>query len=139
MRPRVRYSIFPFIILLSMLLGYPRLLPLLVLGLPGFVSYFSGVVFLTLLIGTLIYFKVGGLAGILLVALALLFIESAYLDRAKASKEHYLVLTVTVLMSLPTYLLIRSLAPVLPKFEVTAVAMLIVIMLYIFSKMVGGE
>lgn len=139
MRPRVRYSIFPFIILLSMLLGYPKLLPLLVLGLPGFVSYFSGVVFLTLLIGTLIYFKVGGLAGILLVALALLFIESAYLDRAKASKEHYLVLTVTVLMSLPTYLLIRSLAPVLPRFEVTAVAMLIVIMLYIFSKMVGGE
>lgn len=137
MKLRIRYSIFPFIVLLSLLLGYPKLLPLLALGLLGFVSYFLGIVFLTLLMSALIYFKIGGLVGILLVALALLFIESAYLDRAKASREHYLILTVTVLMSLPTYLLIRSLAPVLPRFEVTAVAMLIVIMLYIFSKMVG--
>jgi len=139
MKLRIRYSISPFIVLLSLLLGYPKLLPLLALGLLGFVSYFLGIVFLTLLMSALIYFKIGGLVGILLVALALLFIESAYLDRAKASREHYLILTVTVLMSLPTYLLIRSLAPVLPRFEVTAVAMLIVIMLYIFSKMVGGE
>jgi hypothetical protein len=139
MKLRIRYSIFPFIVLLSLLLGYPKLLPLLALGLFGFVSYFLGIVFLTLLMSALIYFKIGGLVGILLVALALLFIESAYLDRAKASREHYLILTVTVLMSLPTYLLIRSLAPVLPRFEVTALAMLIIIMLYIFSKMVGGE
>lgn len=135
-KPGIRFSPIPLIILAFLLLGYPRLLPVLVLALPAFLSYSLGMFFLLAFIILLLYYKIGGMFGVLLVALALLFVESAYLDREKAPKEHYLILTVSVLLALPTYLFIRTLAVAMPRFEVTAIAMLILFTLYAFSRVV---
>lgn len=135
-KPRIRFSPIPLIILAFLLLSYPKLLPVLVLALPALLSYFLGMFFLVVFIILLVYYKIGGTFGVLLVALALLFVESAYLDREKAPKEHYLILTVSVLLALPTYLFIRTLAVAMPRFEVTAIAMLILLTLYAFSKVV---
>ena len=135
-KPRIRFSPIPLIILAFLLLSYPKLLPVLVLALPSLLSYFLGMFFLVVFIILLVYYKIGDIFGVLLVALALLFVESAYLDREKAPKEHYIILTVSVLLALPTYLFIRTLAVAMPRFEVTAIAMLILLTLYAFSKVV---
>jgi len=136
MKIRIRFSPIALILLTSILLSYPKLLPVLVLALPAFLSYFLGVLFLVAFIILLLYYKIGGMFGVLLVSLALLFVESAYLDREKAPREHYLILAVSVLLALPTYLFIRTLAVAMPRFEVTAIAMLILLVLYAFSKVV---
>ena len=66
------------------MLDYKDLLPVLALAPLTFFSYFFGTIFLVAIIGFLVYYKVGGVEGLLLVALALIFIESAYLDRENA-------------------------------------------------------
>ena len=133
---KIKFSPIPLVILLFIFLGYKELLPVLVLAPLAFVSYFFGTLFLMAVIGFLVYYKIGGALGVLIVALALIFIESAYLDREKAPREHYLILTVASLLAIPTYALIRGLSLFMPKFEVTAVAVLILLALYIFSRIV---
>lgn len=136
MKLGIRFSPIPFVIMAFILLGYKQLLPVLALGALAFVSYFFGTLFLVALIGFLVYYKVTGLEGLFLVALALIFIESAYLDREKAPREHYLIVSVASLLAIPTYVLITGLSVVMPRFEVTAIAVLILISLYLFSRMV---
>lgn len=136
---RIKFSPIPLVILFFILLSHKQLLPVLALAPLAFLSYFFGTLFLMAVIGFLVYYKIGGALGVLIVALALIFIESAYLDREKAPREHYLILTVASLLAIPTYALIMGLSLVMPKFEVTAVAVLILIALYVFSRIVTSD
>lgn len=135
----IRFSPIPLVIMAFILLGYKDLLPVLALAPLAFFSYFFGTLFLVALIGFLVYYKLGGIEGLFLVALGLIFIESAYLDREKAPREHYLIVTVASILAIPTYILIGGLSMVMPKFEVTAIAVLVLISLYLFSRMVTSD
>ncbi|KPU63940.1 hypothetical protein EP1X_01765 [Thermococcus sp. EP1] len=139
MKIGIRFSPIPLIVMAIVLLNYREILPVLVLAPLVFLSYFFGTLFLVALIGFLVYYKVGGIEGLFLVALGLIFIESAYLDREKAPREHYLIVTVASLLAIPTYILIGGLSAVMPKFEVTAIAVLVLLSLYLFSRMVTRD
>ncbi|ALV63779.1 putative membrane protein, conserved [Thermococcus sp. 2319x1] len=136
---RIKFSPIPLVILFFIFLSYRQLLPVLLLAPLAFVSYFFGTLFLMAVIGFLVYYKIGGALGVLIVALALIFIESAYLDREKAPREHYLILSIASLLAIPTYALIMGLSLVMPKLEVTAVAVFILITLYVFSRIVTSD
>ncbi|USH00847.1 hypothetical protein K1720_02485 [Thermococcus argininiproducens] len=135
----IRFSPILLIVMAIVLLNYREILPVLVLAPLVFLSYFFGTLFLVALIGFLVYYKVGSIEGLFLVALGLIFIESAYLDREKAPREHYLIVTVASLLAIPTYILIAGLSAVMPKFEVTAIAVLVLLSLYLFSRMVTRD
>lgn len=135
----IRFSPIPLVIMAFILLGYKDLLPVLALAPLAFFSYFFGTLFLVALIGFLVYYKLGGIEGLFLVVLGLIFIESAYLDREKAPREHYLIVTVASILAIPTYILIGGLSTVMPKFEVTAIAVLVLISIYLFSRMVTSD
>ncbi|RLF83348.1 hypothetical protein DRN41_07855 [Thermococci archaeon] len=139
MKFRIRFSPIPLVIMVFILLGYKDLLPVLALAPLAFFSYFFGTIFLVVIIGFLVYYKVGGIEGLLLVALALIFVESAYLDRENAPREHYLIVAVAALLAIPTYVLIAGLSIFMPKFEVTAIAVLILTSIYLFSRMVTTD
>ncbi|WP_175060055.1 hypothetical protein [Thermococcus sp. 2319x1] len=136
---RIKFSPIPLVILFFIFLSHRQLLPVLLLAPLAFVSYFFGTLFLMAVIGFLVYYKIGGALGVLIVALALIFIESAYLDREKAPREHYLILSIASLLAIPTYALIMGLSLVMPKLEVTAVAVFILITLYVFSRIVTSD
>lgn len=132
------YSLIPLVLVLYMLYTVDEwsllLLPLAMMGVQW---HFFGMLFLA---GTgilLVYRNVGGLYGIVIMILALISVEMGQMDRERAPHEHYAVLVLSAFLSIPTYMLIRGLAPVLPRIEVTAVAVGIVLALYLFTKLVG--
>ncbi|AEH23982.1 hypothetical protein [Pyrococcus yayanosii] len=131
---RIRASIIPLIILTLLLSSMPYgalLVPLAVLSL---FSYLLGVVFLGFLLAFLIFEGVGGAPGVFLVSMALLTVEVAHLDRARAIPIHYAWVIFSVFLSLPLYLLIRLLSYFAPSLEVTALATLFLLVLYVFSR-----
>lgn len=137
MRVRRRfYSLIPAA-LLSILLfpvGHRTLLllPLLMMGL---LWYPMGMVFIIALGFFLVYTRTGGLYGLGLMALALLSVEMGYLDRERAPLGHYLILIAAVLLAFPTYLLMVSLSPALPRLEVTALAAVLLLVMYAFTRL----
>ncbi len=141
MRPKLRrrpFALAPFL-LLTMMMAYLDkrsllLLPVLILGLQW---YSLGALFLVLLGSFLFYTHLGGSYGLTLMILALLTVETAYLDREGAPMLHYAFLTLAVFMALPTYYLLVFLAPILPSMEVTAVAAVMLVALYFFIRSVG--
>ncbi len=137
MKLRPRVSLIPFVVILFLFALNGRLVFLIPLAFLAFFSYFVGSVFLILTAFFLIYHKTGDIYGLGIMALALFFVESAYLDREKAPLEHYAILLLAVLLSLPTFILMRSIAPLMPGFEATALAALILVLLYAFSKVVA--
>ncbi|AJC71581.1 hypothetical protein X802_04895 [Thermococcus guaymasensis DSM 11113] len=107
------------------------------LALIGIHWHFFGMIFL---IGTgiiLVYKNIGGVLGLSIVALALLAVEMGQMDRERAPYEHYAVLVLATFLSIPTYLLIYTISPFLPKLEVTAIAAGLVLALYLFTKTAG--
>lgn len=130
------YSLVPasLLILLLTLLDHRTLifLPLLLMGLQW---YFMGVLFMVALGSFLIYTKTGGLYGLGLMALALLSVEMGYLDRERAPPGHYLILIASVSLAFPTYLLMASLSPALPRLEVTALAAVLLLVMYAFTRL----
>ncbi|ASJ09824.1 hypothetical protein A3L12_00150 [Thermococcus sp. P6] len=133
------YSLLP-LALLFVLLGMEdaRTLLLIPLGLMAVQWYFTGMLFLLATAGFLIYTWRGGLYGLTVMALSVLAVEMGYLDRERAPGEHYLVLLSAVAMSFPTYLLMKTLSPVLPRLEVTALAALLLVVLYSFTRFVAS-
>ncbi|WP_297090393.1 hypothetical protein [Thermococcus sp.] len=127
------YSLVPLVPLV-VLLGMRdiRTLLLIPLALMAVQWYFMGVLFLLATSAFLIYTRTGGLYGLTVMVLAVLAIEMGYLDRERAPREHYLILIAAVAMSFPTYLLMSMLSPALPRFEVTALAALLLVVLYLF-------
>lgn len=113
-----------------------RTLFLVPLALMGIQWYFFGVFFLVSIGTFLIYTKTGGIYGLSIMALALLAVEMGYLDRERAPKGHYLILLASVGLAFPTYLLMAMLSSVLPRFEVTVLAALLLLVLYIFARFV---
>ena len=130
------YSLVALVLLFVLLarLDYRTLL-LLPLGLMAVQWYFIGTLFLVSVGAFLIYTRTGGLYGLSVVALTVLAIEMGYLDRERAPKEHYAILIAAVLLAYPTYLLMASLSPVLPRLEVTALAALLLVVLYLFARL----
>ncbi|ASJ11426.1 hypothetical protein [Thermococcus thioreducens] len=133
------YSIIP-LIPLFVLLGTRdiRTLLLVPLALMAVQWYFMGVLFLLATAAFLIYTKTGGLYGLSVMALTVLALEMGYLDRERAPRDHYLILLAAVAMSFPTYLLMSMLSPALPRFEVTALAALLLVVLYLFARFVAS-
>ncbi len=137
MKVRVRFSLIPFVIILSLSVIDRRLIFLIPMAFFSFFSYFMGSIFLILTAFFLIYNKIGDVYGLGIMTLALLLVESAYLDREKAPPEHYAILLLAVLLALPTFILMKNIAPLVPGFEATALAALILLSLYAFSKLVA--
>ncbi|NJE76699.1 hypothetical protein [Thermococcus sp. ES12] len=133
------YSLIP-LVPLFVLLGTmdSRTLLLIPLALMAIQWYFIGALFLLTTAAFLIYTKTGGLYGLTVMALALLAVEMGYLDRERAPGEHYLILIAAVAMAFPTYLLMSALSPVLPRLEVTALAALLLVVLYLFARLVSS-
>ncbi|NJE05538.1 hypothetical protein E3E36_05150 [Thermococcus sp. M36] len=129
------YSLIP-LVLLFVLLGMLDIKTLLLvpLALMALQWYFIGTLFLLATAVFLIYTKTGGLYGLTVMALTLLALEMGYLDRERAPRDHYLILIAAVAMSFPTYLLMSMLSPALPRFEVTALAALLLVVLYLFAR-----
>nr|WP_206204705.1 hypothetical protein [Thermococcus sp. MAR1] len=115
-----------------------RTLLLVPLALMAVQWYFIGVLFLLATAVFLIYTRTGGLYGLTVIALTVLALEMGYLDREHAPREHYLILLAAVAMSFPTYLLMSMLSPALPRFEVTALAALLLVVLYLFARFVAS-
>lgn len=136
MKPGIKFSPIFFALFLLLSYGTPlfRTAPIAIVG---FFSYFFGLIYFTGAVIIMMYHKMGGYAGLLLVSTLLLFIESANMDRNRAPKEHYLILALTITMVFPTYALIKSLAPIIPPMEVTLVASLILLVLYGISRTIG--
>jgi hypothetical protein len=137
MKPKRRlYSFVPLVILAVLLAVLdPRTLLLLPLAFLGVQWYFLGMLFLVAIGAFLIYTRTGGLYGLSVVALTVLAIEMGYLDREMAPKEHYAVLLAAVLLAFPTYLLMVVISPLLPRLEVTALAALLLLVLYLFARL----
>ncbi len=140
-KPKRRfYSLIPLVLSIYLLYTVDRwsllLLPLALLGVQW---HFFGMLFLTGAGVLLVYRNVGGVLGITIVALALLTIEMGQMDKEKAPYEHYAVLILAASMSIPTYLLIRTISPFLPRVEVTAVAAGVVLALYLFTRTAGED
>lgn len=138
MRLRIRFSIVPFIFLLLFTYGTRFFVPSIIMAV-GFLSYALGIFALLGLALFLVYYRTGGLYGMGLVALAILFLESAEMDRKKAPGEHYMILVLAVFLSLPLYYLVVGLAPLMPSLEVTMVAAMMVVLLYLISRLVVTE
>ncbi|WP_461866515.1 hypothetical protein [Thermococcus sp.] len=136
MKLRVRFSLIPFALILILFILDRRLIFLMPLAFLAFFSYFIGSIFLILTAFFLIYHKIGDIYGLGIMILALFFVESAYLDREKAPMEHYVILLLAVLLALPTFVLMESISHLVPGFEATALAALILLSLYAFSKLV---
>ncbi|WP_258083449.1 hypothetical protein [Thermococcus thermotolerans] len=133
------YSLIP-LIPLFVLLGTRdiRTLLLVPLALMAVQWYFLGVLFLLVTAVFLLYTRTGGLYGLTVMALAVLALEMGYLDRERAPRDHYLILIAAVAMSFPTYLLMSMLSPALPRFEVTALAALLLVVLYLFARFMAS-
>jgi hypothetical protein len=130
------YSLVALVLLFVLLARVDyRTLFLLPLGLMAVQWYFTGTLFLVSVGAFLVYTHMGGLYGLSVMVLAVLSIEMGYLDREMAPKEHYAILLAAVLLSYPTYLLMASLSPVLPRLEVTALAALLIVVLYLFARL----
>lgn len=110
---------------------------LLPLGLMGIHWHFIGMLYMIGVGVLLIYKELGGLYGLGIMILALLAIETGQMDRERAPLEHYAVLTLAASLSIPTYLLMVGISPLLPRFEITAVAVGIILALYAFTKLAG--
>ncbi|NJE46094.1 hypothetical protein E3E35_01445 [Thermococcus sp. GR7] len=132
------FSVIPLALLFALLARIDgRILFLIPLGLMGIQWYFIGSLFLVTVGAFLIYTRTGGLYGLAIIALTLLAIEMGYLDRERAPKEHYFVVLAAVVLAFPTYLLMESISPALPRLEVTALAAFLLIALYVFAKAVA--
>ncbi|NJE02048.1 hypothetical protein [Thermococcus sp. JdF3] len=130
------YSLAPLVPLFLLLaLIDRRTLLLLPLALMGLQWYFIGSLFFISVGAFLIYTRTGGFYGLAVMALALLVIEMAHLDRENAPLEHYAVLLAAVGLAFPTYLLMFSLSPLLPRLEVTALAAFLLVVLYVFVRL----
>ncbi|QDA30459.1 hypothetical protein FH039_00930 [Thermococcus indicus] len=130
------YSLAPLVLLFILLaLIDRRTLLLLPLALMGVQWYFIGSLFLVSVGAFLIYTRTGGLYGLAVMALALLAIEMGHLDRENAPLEHYAVLLAAVGLALPSYLLMASVSPLLPRLEVTALAAVLLVVLYVFVRL----
>ncbi len=130
------YSLIPLVLLFVLLWRLdPRTLLLLPLGLMAIQWYFIGTLFLVSVGAYLIYTKTGGLYGLAVMSLAVMAIELGYLDRERSPLEHYAILIAVTLLAFPTYLAMVSLSPVLPRLEVTAIAALLLIVLYLFARL----
>lgn len=138
-RPRRRLISFIPLSLAFLLLDEIKLQTLLLLpvALLGMQWYFFGSLFILLVGVFLIYSRTGGIYGLAAMSLAVLSIEMAYLDRERAPRGHYIVLIAAILLSIPSYLLLEALAPILPSVEVTALAALVLVLAYLFALEVG--
>jgi hypothetical protein len=141
MKPAIKrrpLALIPFLLLTVMMAYLDKrgllLLPILLLGLQW---YSMGAVFLVLLGSFLFYTRLGGSYGLTVMILALLTVETAYLDRERAPLRHYVLLALAVFLALPTYYFLVFLAPLLPSMEVTAVAAVMLVALYFFIRSVG--
>lgn len=138
-RPKRRfYSTIPLIPAVYMLYAVSSwsllLLPLAFIGIHW---HFFGMLYLIGVGALLIYKNVGGVYGLSVVILALLAVELGQMDRERAPLEHYAVMVLSASLSIPTYMMMRAIAPVLPRLEITAVAVGIVLALYAFTKLAG--
>ncbi len=137
MKLKRRFYSLIFLALLFILLAElsPWTLVLLPIGLLALQWYSMGLVLLFSVSLYLIYHRIGGIYGLGVVSLALLTAEAAYLDRNEAPKEHYLVLLEAVLLTFPIYTLMALFAGFAPRLEVTGVAALFLVFLYLFLKL----
>ncbi len=133
------YSIIP--VAISLLLLYwvdPRslyLLPLVVamlLGCSFGTLYFVAASFL------LVYHRVGGLLGILTVAMVFLGVVTSRLDGERAPLSDYMVVTVAIMLSVPTYYILLPVSYVFSGFEATLLAVALFASLYLFIKAVSS-
>jgi len=134
------YSVVP--ILLSLILLYfavPHALYLLPLAVAAIWGYFFGVMYLVTASFLLIYHRVGGVLGVLIVALIFLGTVTSKLDREKAPLSDYAAVTVAIMLSVPTYYLLLPLSYVLSGFEATLLAVALFATLYFFIKAVAGD
>lgn len=111
------------------------LLPLMLLGLQ---FYSMGTVYLALTGIFLVYKDVGGLYGLSTLTLAFLATVMGRLDRERAPLNDYGVVTATGLLVFPTYFLLRALAPLLMGLEATVLAVLLLVAMYFFIKVIAS-
>jgi|GEM_PF-921465 len=134
------YSAVPFA--LSMILLYssvPHALYLLPLAVAAVWSYFFGIMYFVAASFLLIYHRVGGVLGVLIVALVFLGAVMSKLDQEKAPLSDYAAVTIAIMLSVPTYYLLLSLSYVLSGFEATLLAVALFATLYFFVKAVAGD
>ncbi|WP_297417756.1 hypothetical protein [Thermococcus sp.] len=130
------YSLIPLALLFAILAGLNLwTLILLPIGLLALRWYSMGLALFLSVSLYLIYHRIGGIYGLSVISLALLTAEMAYLDRKGAPKEHYLILLGAVLLAFPIYTLMVFLARFTPRLEVTGVAALFLVVLYLFLRM----
>ncbi|WP_297519679.1 hypothetical protein [Thermococcus sp.] len=135
-RGRRFYSIIPLALITLILARLnPATLVLMPLGILALRWYSMGAAFVAAVGVYLVYARAGGFLGLTLISLALLTAEMAYLDRERAPAGHYIVLLTAVFLAFPTYFLMAVTAPLVPRLEVTAVAAVLVLSLYLFSKL----
>jgi|GEM_PF-3971611 len=125
--------LFPLFLLLAMIDS--RTLLMLPLAIISIQWYFIGSLFFVAVGVFLFYTRTGGLYGLTVMALALLAVEMAHLDRERAPREYYAILLAAVGLTLPTYLLMFLLSRYLPRLEATALAALFIVVLYLLFKL----
>ncbi|WP_010479514.1 hypothetical protein [Thermococcus zilligii] len=132
------YSIIPLIPAVYMLYTVSNWsLLLLPLALTGIHWHFFGMLYLIGVGAVLIYKNVGGVYGLSVIILALLAVELGQMDRERAPLEHYAVMVLSASLSIPAYVMMRAIAPLLPRLEITGIAVGIVLALYAFTKLAG--
>ena len=134
------YSVIPVVI--SLLLLYrvdPRSLYLIPLAVAALWWYFFGVMYFAAASFLLVYHRVGGLLGILTVAIVFLGVITARLDREKAPLSDYAAVTAAIMLSVPTYYLLLPASYVLSGLEATLLAVALFAALYFFIKSVAGD
>lgn len=97
----------------------------------SFLFWWAGYVYLAVLGIVLVYFNLGGLYGLFLLSLAIIFVESVHLTRIRAPMRHYGVLFVAVILAIPIYYIVRSISAYLPSLSNTTVAALFLVSLYL--------
>jgi hypothetical protein len=129
------YSIVPFLISVILLIPLGKLgLYLIPFALLALQWYSFGLVYIFLLGILLAYPNNPGVYYLLTFSMAFLTVVSAKLDREKAPVSDYAVVTAAILLSLPTYYLLRVLSYALSGFEVTLLAVLLFASFYFFVK-----
>ncbi|AMQ18748.1 hypothetical protein [Thermococcus peptonophilus] len=106
----------------------------LVLTLASALSFFfwgAGYAYLTVLGIVLVYFNRGGLYGLSLLSLAIIFVESVHLTRIRSPMRHYGMLFVAVMLAIPIYYIVQIISAYLPSLSNTTVAAFFIVSLYL--------
>jgi len=134
------YSLVPMALSMLFLISIdPRTVVLLPLALAGVQWYLLGTAYIFAVAVYLLYAWVGGLYGLTTFALAFMAVAMGKLDRERAPHGEYVVLVASILLSIPTYILLSSLSSIVSGVEVTVLAVLFLATLYFFVKAVAGD